>query len=165
MYNGHEKGHAIQFQSVATPNALVANLYGTVEDRRHDSTMLALSGLLPLLQQHARFPNGDILCIYGNPAYPLRRQLQAPFRRARINVEQILWNKAVSKVRISVEWLFGDIINYLKFLDFHKNLKFQLSAKEKKYLVCALLQNQGFYGSITSEYFGLEPPSVHEYFP
>ena len=33
------------------------------------------------------------------------------------------YNKAMSSVPISVEWLFGDIINSFKILDFKKNLK------------------------------------------
>ena len=41
LYNGHKKVHAIKFQSVAVPNCLVANLYGPVEGKRHDSSMLA----------------------------------------------------------------------------------------------------------------------------
>ena len=45
----------------------------------------------------------------------------------------------MSKVRINVEWIFGDIINYFKFLDFKKDLKLQLSAIGKMYLVCAIL--------------------------
>ena len=32
MYNGHKKVHSIKFQSIATPNGLIANLYGPVED-------------------------------------------------------------------------------------------------------------------------------------
>ena len=31
----------------------------------------------------------------------------------------------MSEVRVSVEWIFGDIINYFKFLDYKKNLKVQ----------------------------------------
>ena len=46
LYNGHKKVHSIKFQSVATPNGLVANLFGPVEGKRHDSSMLAASGLL-----------------------------------------------------------------------------------------------------------------------
>ena len=30
LYNGHKKVHAIKFQSIATPNGLVANLYGVL---------------------------------------------------------------------------------------------------------------------------------------
>ena len=38
------------------------------------------------------------------------------------------YNEAMSSVRSSVEWLFGDIVNYF-YLDFKKNLKlgFELS--------------------------------------
>ena len=84
LYNGHKKVHALKFQSVATPKGLVANLFGPVEGKRHDSSMLARSGLLPLLTQHAIDPNGNVLCIYGDPAYPLRPQLQTGFRGAHI---------------------------------------------------------------------------------
>ena len=43
--------------------------------------------------------------------------------------------------RTAVEWVFGDIINYLKFLDFKKNLKIGLSAVGRMYIDCALIQN------------------------
>ena len=45
----------------------------------------------------------------------------------------------MSSARVSVKWVFGDIINYFKFLDFRKNLKITmlfdnngLVAKENK---------------------------------
>jgi hypothetical protein len=37
--------------------------------------------------------------------------------------------------------LFGDIINYFKFLDFKKNLKIGLSGIGKMYVVAAILRN------------------------
>ena len=62
----------------------------------------------------------------------------------------------MSEVRVSVEWLFGDILNYFKFLDFKKNLKIGLNAVGKMYIVCALLNNARscLYGLQTSNYFG-----------
>ena len=42
LYNGHKRVHAIKFQSVVTPNGIIANLFGPVEGCRHDSGMLAL---------------------------------------------------------------------------------------------------------------------------
>ena len=36
---------------------------------------------------------------------------------------------------------FGDILNYIKFVDFKKNLKIRLSAVGKIYTVSALLRN------------------------
>ena len=39
----------------------------------------------------------------------------------------------MSEVRIAVEWMFKEIINYYKFLDFKKNLKVKLIAVGKMY--------------------------------
>ena len=165
LYNGHKRIHAMKFQSVVTPNGLVANLFGPIEGKRHDSAMLAQSGLLGQLQQHSHTPDGRILCIYGDPAYPLRRQLQAPFRGPGLTPQQNEFNKSMSKVRVSVEWVFGDIINYFKFMDFRKNLKVGLSPVGKMYLICALLQNcrTCLYGNQVSSFFDCEPPNIDTY--
>ena len=40
LCNGHKRVHALKFQSIATPNGLIANPFGPVEGRRHDSGML-----------------------------------------------------------------------------------------------------------------------------
>lgn len=166
LYNGHKKVHSIKFQSVACPNGLIANLYGPVEGRRHDSGMLADSQLLPELQLRAVDTMGRPLCIYGDPAYPLRVQLQAPFQNAILTQQQRDYNKSMSKVRIAVEWLFKDIVNWFAFLDFKKNLKVGLSAVGKMYIVSALLTNARtcLYGNQTSTFFQIEPPDIDHYF-
>ena len=110
LYNGHKRYHALKFQSVVAPNGLIANLYGPVEGKRHDSGMLMDSGLLNQLQQYSFGQNQRPLCIYGDPAYPLRVHLQAGFKGARLSQQQIDWNTRMSEVRVSVEWIFGDII-------------------------------------------------------
>ncbi|XP_066910729.1 uncharacterized protein [Clytia hemisphaerica] len=165
LYNGHKRVHSIKFQSVVTPNGLIANLFGPVEGKRHDSAMLAQSGLLNQLQQHSHKPNGDILCIYGDPAYPLRPHLQAPFRAPGLTPDQTQFNKSMSKVRVTVEWLFKEIINYFKFMDFKKNLKVRLSAVGKMYIVCAFLQNcrTCLYGNQVSQFFDCDPPNIETY--
>ena len=42
--------------------------------------MLAESRFLDDLEQHAFSPCGIPMCVYDDPAYPLRIHLQAPFR-------------------------------------------------------------------------------------
>ena len=76
------------------------------------------------------------------------------------------FNRSTSAVRVSVEWLFGDIINYFKLVDFKKNLKIGLSAVGKMYVVCAIIRNAMtcLYQNQTSYFFDLEPPTLHEYF-
>ena len=69
VYNGHKRVHGIKFQSVVTPNGLIASLFGPVEGRKHDSGMLGDSGLCTQLQQYARGQNHNILCLYGYHSY------------------------------------------------------------------------------------------------
>ena len=99
VYNGHKRVHALKFQAVAIPNGLIANLYGPVEGRRHDAGMLKDSGLLHTLERWAFSPRGDVLCLYGDPAYPLLPHLMAPYRLGKVPVltQNIkAFNKSVS---------------------------------------------------------------------
>ena len=107
--------------------------------------MFGDSGLLQQLQQYAHSPAGHPMCIYGDPAYPLRVQLQAPFRNVVLTPEMQAFNSSMSSVRSCVKWLFGDIVNYI---------------------VCAVLQNAltCLYGNLTSEFFDLQPPILQDYF-
>ena len=103
--------------------------------------MLVESNLLQDLERNAFSPTGEPMCIYGDPAYPLRVHLQCPFRQRILTPDMEAFNEAMSSVRVSVEWLFGDIVDYFKFLDFKRNLKIGMSSIGKLYLVSALLQN------------------------
>ena len=133
--------------------------------------MLDESGLLNELERHAFSPTGQAMCIYhkytgGDPVYPHRVHLQRPFQYGVLTHQMQSFNESMSKVRSSVEWIFGDIINYFKFLDFKKDLKLDLSPIGKMYIVCALLRNAltCLHGNTTSEFFQLDPPSLEDYF-
>ena len=104
MYNGHKRVHAFKYQSVIAPNGLIANFYGPLEGSRHDSYLLAKSGLLNSLDQHSFAPDGSPLCIYGDPAYPLSLHLQTGFKNAILTDQQHMFNERMSSVRVSVEW-------------------------------------------------------------
>ena len=80
--------------------------------------MLADSGLLHELELFAFNPAGDPLCVYGDPAYPLRMHVQGPFKHGILTPQMEQYNNKMSAVRSSVEWLFGDVISSFKFNDF-----------------------------------------------
>ena len=103
VYNGHKRVYGIKFQSVVNPGGLIANLFSPVEGRKYHSGMLGYSDLCTQLEQHARSQNHNILCLYGDPVYPLRSQLLGPFKSAGFTQIQQEWNQAMDKVRISVE--------------------------------------------------------------
>jgi len=58
--------------------------------------MLAQSDLLNQLQKHSHAPDESLLCIYGDPAYLLRRHLQALFRGPGLTAQQSNFNKSMS---------------------------------------------------------------------
>ena len=125
----------------------------------HDARMLAVSDLYDDLENFAFCPAGREMCLYGDPAYPLRIHLQAPFRVGVLTRQMEIFNEKMSAVR-------ADIVNYFKFLDFKKNLRIGLSQVGKMYIVCAILRNAltCLYSNTTAKYFGVDPPSLQDYF-
>jgi hypothetical protein len=83
--------------------------------------MLHENNLLQTLEEKFRPPH--VFALYGDPAYPLRMHILAQYRGAVVTRDQQLFNKRMSKVRVSVEWAFGKVVQYFTFLDFSKNLK------------------------------------------
>ena len=84
----------------------------------HDLRMLAVSDLYDNLENVAFCPAGREMCLYGDSAYPLRIHLQAPLRVGVLMRQMENFNEKMSAVRASVEWLFADIANCFKFLEF-----------------------------------------------
>ena len=93
--------------------------------------MLSESRLLNQLQLHAYIPNGKPLCIYGDPANPLRVHLQAPYQGNRLTNLRKGYNTAMSNVRVSVEWLFKEILTYFAFVDLKNVCSMRLTNKLK----------------------------------
>ena len=119
-YNEHKQKHGLKYQPLTAPNSIIANLFGLVEGRRHVSSMLVMSGMMPVLENFSVRPNRKRVCIYGDPAYPLRWYLYRPLRGSQITPDQNEFNKNMSKVRISVEW---NVVENFKFSDYRKYKK------------------------------------------
>ena len=97
--------HCLMFQSVITPNGLICHLFGPLEARRHESS------LLQELARKMNKANEDPYVIYEDPAYPVSKHILAPFRGPQLT-------PAMSAVRTSVEWGYGKVITYFAF--FHR---------------------------------------------
>lgn len=100
------------------------------------------------------------MCLYLDPAYPLRIHLQAPVSYVRLTpkMEALIFNQSMSQVRVSVEGIISDVVKSFKSMDFKNNLKIGLSSVGKMYIVCALIQN------VITCLYGLSLPTIHEYF-
>ena len=69
VFNGHTWVQSIKFQSAVCPNGTIANLFGPIEEPRHDSFMLARSEILHQLDHHSFGRHRDKPCIYGDPQW------------------------------------------------------------------------------------------------
>lgn len=122
--------------------------------------MLRDSQLLQSLQMFAFDLHGQPMRFYGDPAHLLRIHLQAPFRNRVLTPQMQAYNSAMSQVRSSVEWLFGDVINYFKFLDFKKiYINWRKQGGEKVCSVCTS-QKCTLLPLATKH----DPPSLQDYF-
>ncbi|KAK2566657.1 hypothetical protein P5673_009318 [Acropora cervicornis] len=164
MYSRHKRSHCLKFQSVQAPNGMIAHMFGPIEGRRHDAFMLGVSGLSAKLRRFVQH-NGKPYVIYGDPAYGITQNIISPFRQAHLTDDEQEFNTRMSKVQTCVEWGFAKICQNFAYLDFKKNLKILLQPVGKYYLLACILINchTCFYGSQTSTYFNLEPPSVETY--
>ena len=64
-------------QALIAPNGLSVNIHGPVDGRRNDVFMLRDSGILP--QLGLLTINGIDYLVYGDSAYPITRNMTAPF--------------------------------------------------------------------------------------
>lgn len=118
FYNGHKRLHSIKFQSLMLPNDIIQNMFGSVIGRRHDEHLLARSKLIQKLQlKFQGLDNPPYL--YGDSGYPLSTSIIILFK-GNLTGRQRRVNKQMSRVRVSVEWGFGKIIQLFSFEDFKK---------------------------------------------
>jgi hypothetical protein len=155
-YSGHKRCHGIKFQSVVTPDGLIACFFGPIPGARHDSFMLAESQLLAQLEAlMPRDQHVDVYALYGDLAYPESRYIIGGYRNPAPNSDESQWNMAMSKLHICVEWGFKEIIQSWSFLDFQKKMKIFKFPVAKYYIIAAFLTNihNCFFGNQTAQYF------------
>ena len=82
-------------------------MYGPVEGRSHDLTLLRNSNWNTILQEHLKV-DGTQYYIYGDAVYSLRPWLQCPFL-GNLNNEQQQFNLSMSSLRVAVEHSYKDV--------------------------------------------------------
>lgn len=98
-------------------------------------------------------------------AYPESDSIKCPFKGLRLTVLEACFNQDMSRARIPNEWGFGKLKSLFAYLDFEHGLKPYLNDISVYWPVATILTNchTCLYGSQTSEYFGVLPPSMEEY--
>ena len=148
VYNGHK------------PDGLVAQMFGPVEGRRHDSTLLKLSRIS---EKIALLPPGSF--VYGDQAYPVRPWILSPYRGPNKPHWMRRWNRSMRTVRISVEHGFKIITSLWAHLKYIPVQRIFNTPVAKHYVVFTALANMHncIYSNQVSQHFGLAPPTLEEY--
>lgn len=164
-YSGHKRMHCLIYQTVTTPDGLMFYMYGPEVGRRHDMTLYRESRLGEVLET-VLVIDGKQFCIFGDAAYLLRPWLQTAFPSLNASAQDILYNKAMSMVRVAVEWTYKDFKQLWISQDFRRGLKVRQAPIAKLYHSAALLWNFHvcmYRGGQTRNFFELEPPALAEY--
>ncbi|CBJ33621.1 conserved unknown protein [Ectocarpus siliculosus] len=133
----------MKFQGVDTPDGPFVDLWGPVAGTRHDSFILAQSGLMEKLSM-LNSPTGHPFCLYGDPAYGLSNHLVCPLSASSVGPltpEMADFNKRMSHCRVTVEWGFKEMTGKWAFVNMKPQQKFLLSPVAKHYRVATLPSN------------------------
>jgi hypothetical protein len=107
--------------------------------------------------------------IFADAGYATSVLLITPFTRmAGLHGSQLerTVNLITSKVRIAVEWGYGRTASLWKHIDSSARMQTGLRPVGKLYVIATILTNAHCcaYGNNTSQYFGVQPPTMREYF-
>ena len=114
-------------------------MYGPVEGRRNDMTLLRESGWSTKFEEHLIIDNRQFY-VYGDSAYSIRPWIQKHFIGC-LTDEQKQCNRTMSMVRVSVEHRYKELKQKYPSQDFARKMHVRQSPIGQLYRVCALLWN------------------------
>ena len=109
FYCGYKGFHAVKFQGVEAPCGTCINFHGPGMGGFSDSTMMHDSRVmhdLDEIAQHYNYLSG----LHGDPACPHSPVMYKPLMAgAHVTMEQQMYNHLGARMRVTVEWKFGDL--------------------------------------------------------
>lgn len=169
LYNGWKHSHAIKYQAIVTPDGITSSIVGPVIGARHDKVMFIMFETERRLQKYLKLSEDDKdnFATYGDPAYQSSEHMHCPFPTTSTDKLEIQCNKSMSKVRIAVEWEFGEVMKYFKFSKYKYAMKTAGNNPAKIYILSTVFKNmlhcarQGGYPTFGK--CNLKPPTLEEY--
>jgi hypothetical protein len=164
VYSGHKRRHCLNYQGVTAPDGICIHFYGPCEGRRHDTTLLRRSELLPHFDANCATFDGFMM--YGDPAYGLSKSIMVGYKGNNLDWQKKEFNRSMRQVRQSVEWNFGRMKTLWAAIAFKMHQKIMLTPVGKIVGLAMLFTNVHCCvnrGNQISTYFGCDPPTLEEY--
>ena len=102
---------------------MIQDAFGPLEGRRHDWTLYIRSDAEDLLHIVLEVRDGMKYCIFADSGYNERWFLRIPFQGSNLIASQRAFNKSMSSVRVTVEWMFKEIKIHWPVIDFKRKLR------------------------------------------
>eukprot|EP00173_Palmaria_palmata_P000299 Plantae.Rhodophyta-Palmaria_palmata.ctg11347.p1 GENE.Plantae.Rhodophyta-Palmaria_palmata.ctg11347~~Plantae.Rhodophyta-Palmaria_palmata.ctg11347.p1 ORF type:complete len:382 (-),score=35.25 Plantae.Rhodophyta-Palmaria_palmata.ctg11347:41-1102(-) len=152
-------GHNIAYLSVQGPDGIMIHFDGPYPGKDHDSRAYLLSTLEHIMEV---FATG--FSIFGDSAYGLSQLLITIIKGAR-SVAEKRFNKAMSRLRVCVEWGFGGVGNKFQWIKDPDNIVLGKGGSAITISVLVILTNLVWCCERpqTSTYFRVLPPAPTEY--
>ena len=104
-------------------------------------------------------------CLYGVSGYNGRVYLEVPLQGAQLNENHKSFNMAISKSRVTVEWMFKEIKMFWTTMDYKRKLRILQAPSAALYFSGMVLCNirNCMYPNEISQYFQCPPPRLDEF--
>jgi hypothetical protein len=136
-YSGHKKFNGLKYQAITGPDGIIVNLFGLWEGRRLDMTLFCESSIEHALSEGLTI-GADQYHLYADSGYVVRPYILAPFPRQTSDPEELLFNKRMAKIRVTVEWAFKDVKKYFSHQAFSRKMVLSRVPIGKWYICTAL---------------------------
>ncbi len=159
--------HALKWQTVSWPNGMIGDMWGPISGRLSDLDTLRLSQINTRLRD-LQAGQEDQFKLYGDAIYPVMTHLRKRHQNRPNTAAQIRENNVMKKLRITIEWDYGNTINLFKYVNFHENGKVLLAGGSNIavcYFIASFLRNCHvcLYHCQTSKYYNVAPPALYYY--
>jgi DDE superfamily endonuclease len=122
------------------------------------------SGIYKVLQT-SLLVSGRQYYLDGDVPYTLRPYLQVGFKCSVRSPEEVAFNEAMSKVRVTVEWAFRDVKQYFTHPDVPRKLRLRVTPAGLWYVCSVMLWNFRvcLYRSQAAQYFDCDALDIADY--
>ena len=161
FYQRRGRIHGLNWLISSAPDGMIMFAWGPTSARRHDAMVYHKSGLNPAMRD-LQVGNVEQYCVFGDSAYPFLSHTtkNMPHRPAGEHY-------AYNSVREVVEWDWRDIKHFWSRCNARKYLQVRKkpTGMAQDMFLTILFKNLYAceYGSQTSRYFNLLPPTLEAY--
>jgi hypothetical protein len=162
-FNHHHWFHCLGFQGVSTPDGIIVQISPGMPGSYNDQFLLHASALNDIMSLQP-FSN---YFVYADAGYTTKDHVIAPFaRHDGVTAGELAFNAQMSSARVTIEWLFGRVVQLWRFLQHDDDLMVLKSSLSTYYRVAVLLTNVRTCldgRNQVADYFSVEPPTLEDY--